>query len=289
MKENINVLDQSLRYFETGNVAFFFGAGISKIAGCKTSNSLLKDMSENPVIQTTIDRNEFFNNQVVSSEEKLDLCKRELDRVDRIEEYKAMIRNAVFEDPELFNKKYIPFLKTLKSIKPFPIIITTNIDNCLEKTRLFPLDRIFYRKNQFKKENFKPDSIFHIHGYIEDLDNAVFTKSQYREWYEDGEFKNFLTHIFINYCVIFMGYSFNDNELKNIIFDARNRNNSLPNFILFPLEDRITQIQKSNIEILYKIEVIVYGNLKDFTEIIRSWIDRNFPQIPKIEDINNEN
>jgi len=289
MEENINVLDQSLRYFENGNVVLFFGAGISKIAGCKTLNSLLKDMIENPVINTTIDRNEFFSNQEISSEEKLDLCKRTLDRNDRNEEYKAIIRNAVFEDPELFSRRYIPFLKTLKSIKPFPIIVTTNIDNCLEKTRLFPLYRIFYKKNQFRIENLKEDSIFHIHGYIEDLDNAVFTKSQYREWYEDDDFKNFLIHIFINYCVIFMGCSFNDNELKNIILDARNKNNYLPSFILFPIEDKITQLKKIYIEDLYKIKVIVYGNVEDFTDIISSWIERNFPQIPKIEDINNEN
>lgn len=278
MDNSLGLLDESITYFSDGQAILFFGAGISRIAGCYDWNSIIKELLADKCIPSDINKNDFIKSSVPYNM-KIEFLKKKYHAAKQENKFTGILRKAITADPELFSNAYIPFIRSLKLIKPFPIIVTTNIDSCLEDTRVLNcFDQLYYDIKSFQISNLKENSIFHIHGYRENFLETLFTKEQYRKFYRETKFRNFLSHIFSNYCIIFMGYSFNDDELKDVIYDARQEINVIPSFLLAP-ENEFKPEDISIYRDIYKIDFIEYGKVDKFPEIIKPWLNKNFPTI----------
>src|SRR4030042_3333397 len=174
-------------------------------------------------------------------------------------------------NPELFYKNYLPLIKTLRQINPVPrIILTTNIDNCLEHTNEYDLSKVYHRTNDFTEQRMNGSGIFHIHGYIEEFEKSLLTRKKYIHRYQEDEFQTFLRSLFIKHSVLFLGYSLRDQEIRDIILETRDDHKF--HFLLAPEEDELTSSEISLYYDLYGIETIVYGRRDSFSDIVRDWV-----------------
>jgi len=266
-------LNEILQYVLKGECIIFIGAGLSKIAGCYDWDSIVKEMLVHEVVKNKINITELDQSQF-SNEEVIDFCQREFDRAGKEDDFWGIVRKALIKDPKKFNEVYIPLIKGISKITPFPrIVITTNIDSCLEETQLFPLNKVFYEPCDFNIQKLNGSGIFHIHGYVENLKKCLLTKRRYIERYKENGFNNFLDKLFSDYSTLFLGYSLRDSEIKNILMRAQNKKK---HFALVSNDDGFTSSELTIFSDLYKTKIIVYGERDTFQNQLIDWIAKNF-------------
>jgi len=277
MPSNIDKLTQILPEFLNGKVVLFIGAGLSKVAGCYDWDSLVKKMGKHDYIKGRVELKQLEGRS--DNIEIMEFYKREFDKYpDGRKIFWGIIMEAILKkDPVKFQNKYIPLVKYLKKIKPFPPIITTNVDSCLEEAGIIACNNVYHKIEEFNATNLKSNSIFHIHGYITDLENSLFTKTRYLQRYEKKKFQEFLKTVFSEYSVLFLGYSLRDSEIKNILLKIKT---DKKHFALVSSDDGFTSSQKIMFSEVYGIEIVEYGAVSNFEYFISSWIEKNF-QITK--------
>lgn len=281
MGNNLANLDQALPFIKKGETLLFIGSGLSKIAGCYGWDEIVDMLIANPIFNNQMNLNA-INKSNFSYDEIIDYCRRKYYDNAKENDYWAVIRGAFLEDYNKYINEYLPLIKKIKTINPFPPILTTNIDNCLEKTKLWSLDQIYYELKDFKTSNLRSGCIFHIHGFIEDLKNALITRSQYLPRYNDSYFRTFMLEIFKQYSVIFMGYGLREFFLKNLILEACNGTKPR-HFALFS-DDEISHPILPLYRDLYKIEIVSFGAIAIFSKEFGIWIDRHFGATPPIQE-----
>lgn len=158
-------------------------------------------------------------------------------------------------------------LKNLKN--KVSAIITTNYDTFLEKY-VFPNDfKVFVRQHElFSADSYDIAEIYKIHGSATDARSIVITEDDYNKFKESRKLiiAKMLT-LFAEAPIIFMGYSFTDENIKEIIEE----------FLSCLSEAQLEGIRKHFIFISYK---------KDETELIeikRTVMTKNGTEIPFIE------
>lgn len=270
-------LDKVIKYILNNKCVLFVGAGISKIAGCGDWNWVVKQL-----IKHLTDKNKIheinLENSHFSNDKWIEYCLEIFRKNDSETEFINILRSALYEDPQKFQQDYIPLIRKIREIKPFPEIITTNIDNCLEKTRLFSVStKIYFERKDFIIANLNGEVIFHIHGYIEKFEEALWTRSKYIPQYSDPSFKKYLIQVFSENSTIFLGYGLNEDVVTDIMLEAKKINSDIEHFALIPKEDNISNI--GVLKELYGINVIEYGERKDLGNELNKWIDRYFKRI----------
>lgn len=277
MNNSLGILDEAVHYFIEKKVIFFLGAGISRIAGCRDWKAIIVDLLNDDCIPSQINKDDFINSKQKNNL-KIEFLKKNYFEAKKEKEFWGVLRKATTFEPDRFYNDYLPLIRSFKLIDPFPIIVTTNVDTCLEDSGEFNHDLIYYEIDDFKISNLREKSIFHIHGYRLKFIETLFTKEQYKKIYEDDRFREFISFIFSNYCIIFIGYSLNDEELLDVLYEARCESIKMPNYILIPTNE-VTITDISIYEATYKIKLIEYGPIEEFPEIIKSWINKNFISI----------
>jgi hypothetical protein len=268
-------LNEILPHITQSKCALFIGAGLSKIAGCYDWDSIVEEMvNKIPITDKPLNPSDILGK--FGNEELIGLCHKASIKNGKENIFWGIARRATMFNPELFQSKYIPVARSIKKIKPTPVIITTNIDNCLEYTREFDLNQIFYKENHFLEENLNGSAIYHIHGYIELFEESLLTRQRYIQRYQQEIFRDFLIKLFSRYSVIFIGYSLRDQEIKDAIFQAKEKNQNKKHFLLIPSEDNLTESQKAVFLGLFGIVTIVYGRRDQLYNTLDNWVTKNF-------------
>ncbi len=267
-------LSQYISYIDQKRAALFFGAGISAIAGCSNLKDILRKLKEK--VQSIEDDIKSQDIDNVPPRQIIAYYKSKFGSTDTEREYKGILREALTPDPDKFHKVYVPLIKKIKTINPFPPIITTNADPCLTHTKEFNMVNIFYNIDDMEISNFQNGGIFHLHGYTEDPEGQVWDIFDYDRRYNQ-EFKDFLLEIFNQYSILFLGYALDDQELLLQMANAKKRNTLCPtHFALLPEDDCPPAINETIFERLYNIKIIKYGPKENFVQIFGKWIDANF-------------
>jgi len=277
MEDKLKILDESLNYFFDKKVVLFVGAGISRIAGCYDWNSVIKNLLNDDNLFKDIDKGDFIKSRERNNV-KIQFLKNRYINEGKEKKFFAILREAITPDPKLYYKDYIPFIKSLRNINPFPIILTTNVDSCIEDSGQLGYEKIYYEINDFVIENLQEGSIFHLHGYKENFLSSLFSYEEYRNYYEKKSFKEFVNYVFTNYCIIFIGYSLSDDELRQLL-NIFNKKNRIKNYILVP-ENEFSETDIAVNKELYDLYTIEYGKVDNFPEIFSSWIAKNFKVEP---------
>ncbi len=269
-------LSPFIGFLEQKKAAIFFGAGISKIAGCSGLRDICRKLSEIKSVQELIKSQ---NPEAVPRKELIAFCKSICNRSeDDRRVFDGIMRQGLTFEPDKFYRVYLPFIKKLKQVIPFPSIMTTNVDDCLAKTGQFDLTKIYYKKSDMRFDLFQSIGIFHIHGYIEDSGGQLWDLFDYPERYGITDFKEFIINTFKEYSVLFLGYAFSDDdELKQLMGMAK-KENSQPkkHFALLPTDEPHSHIHEAMYEELFNIQIIRYGSKTDFVKLFAEWIDSNF-------------
>lgn len=142
-------------------------------------------------------------------------------------------------------------------------MLTTNYDLILES---FERDNKKYRSIDSLEDfdsNFQRlfridglQNIIHLHGSINDENSIVISKSKYNEVYEKEEYIRKLSALFGTKEIIFIGFSFADEYIQNLVRDNNNlfKNRS---YILYP-KNQVDLKNKERLLRDYRLKVIEY-------------------------------
>lgn len=148
-------------------------------------------------------------------------------------------------------------------------VITTNYDTFLEE-QVFQRDfKVFVRQHElFSADSYDIAEIYKIHGSAMDAESIIITQEDYNNFKKSRKLiiAKMLT-LFAESPIVFMGYSFTDEDVREIIED-----------FLSCLSDRqLLQIRKHFVFISYK------KGEKHFVEIERTITTKNEIEIPFVE------
>lgn len=259
----------------TGKAVLFIGAGISNIAGCRC----LRDTRQEIILQMVNDKK--LENEAAAS----GIANREIMAYAKSapganhHKYDGILRRSLTPDKRRFLNEYCPFIEKLKQITPFPPVMTTNFDDCLTKTELFDMAKIYHKPGDMRIKLFQGGGVFHLHGYMEDAEGQLWDMFDYEKRYNEA-FKTFLAEVFRTYSVLFLGYAFGeDYELRTQMAIAKKESQQpKPHFVLFAEDDPPESLSKEVHKELLNIEVIQYGPKDKFVGSLSEWIDSSFPR-----------
>lgn len=213
-----DVPDSLLRQHEDGRVVFFAGAGVSKAAGLPDFRELVNQLFE-------------ALNVVPNGLQRRAICNKQYDTAIRLlDEHHVGGRNAVREmvatiltpDSNADTTTHGALLTLAKSRKGQTRLITTNIDRLFERVIAETGDSITcYRAPLLPVPKRRWDGLVYLHGllsnghFTEDFDGLVLSSGDFGLAYLIERWAaRFVSELFRNYVVCFVGYSLNDPVLR---------------------------------------------------------------------------
>lgn len=173
-------------------------------------------------------------------------------------------------------EKMIDSYSELKKLGDY--YLTTNYDSLFDP--YFKPERIMFRRSTFSNltgnEELEKETLYHIHGFVQELDSIILTNDQYLDRYGHVGYHQFLKKIFNDYSVLFIGSGIED-SIRNILRENKKSGSKNMNFILsryFSDEDDLYALN-SSIFADCNVKVLSYcGDKQDYIEllsIIKSW------------------
>ena len=150
------------------------------------------------------------------------------------------------------------------------MIITTNYDRLIEDAfaacKSKAMTVLQYSNSTVVQRRIQEDTssaapfLFKIHGDIDDPDGIILSETDYRRLiFSEPGYRTLLASLFIHYTVLFIGFSFSDEELSLTLAELRwfLKSASHPDYILLPDSD-CTSVERSRFRDDYGLEVITY-------------------------------
>ena len=257
---------------DSDTLAVFIGAGVSRLLGCEGWDSLAKNLVRRCLKDKIIN---FKESETLSSnsdhKKTITICFHLFNNnghtdIFHEEMKKSLKEGGIPETPNIYDD-----IHNLRGL-----FITTNADTHFDK--LFHPPNILFKLNDFKDENLNKTNLYHIHGSINDKDSLVFTVTSYFKQYQDKNFRNFLTKIFNEYTVLFLGYGITEFEILDFILRDNIKRAAFPrHYMLSPFykgEENILDFE----QIYYnELGITVLGYEKDtkgfhqLTDILKRW------------------
>lgn len=129
-----------------------------------------------------------------------------------------LFKKLPLKDVNYLNKEKDSFRKLKNKVAA---IITTNYDQFLEK-EIFNSDYTVFKHQHelFSSNSYNTAEIYKIHGCVTDADSIVITKNDYDNFTNSRKLviAKMLT-LFADSPIIFLGYSFTDENIRNIVSD----------------------------------------------------------------------
>ena len=101
MNNSLGILDEVVHYFKEKKVIFFFGAGISRIAGCRDWKSIIEDLLNDDCIPSHINKDDFINSKQKNNL-KIEFLQKHYFKAKKEKEFWGVLRKATTFEPELF-------------------------------------------------------------------------------------------------------------------------------------------------------------------------------------------
>ena len=177
------------------------------------------------------------------------------------------LKNLRLNNSSVIIKKELQEIALLKN--KVSAVITTNYDNFIERYILDEHYTVFTRQHEmFSKDSYNVSELYKIHGSIDDASTIVITKDDYAQFNESRKlFIAKMLTLFTESPIIFLGYSFTDENIRQIVVDFLN--------CLTP--EQLDTISDNFVFITYK------ENEKDLIEIKRTIITEKGENIPITE------
>ena len=254
-----------LRAFENRKMIFFVGAGVSRIMGIPgwddLSSKLIKKAFPSYQEQNIILRD------IPNSKERITIAYKEFEKNGKLQEFYKIFGEGMSPQKEIFDNTENIY-EILNRFDAF--FLTTNADNLFEDVLGHAVCHENYDINIIKSEHHRRQNhLFYLHGhYTSDIDpdknNLVFTATQYVNRYNDQDFVQFLTTIFLeDNVIVFIGYGLNEFELIDYVVTKTGYNEDSPKkvYVLYGFcenDDVLYEAKKSYFDAL-NIEIIPYN------------------------------
>ena len=199
--------------FEQGKLVIFIGAGISRLLGCESWDSLSNNLIN---ICCNYGEAQQITSANLSSKEKITMAYEKVKKSPKEQLFWARFSKSLSVDdkkdgPDIYEK--ISRLNTL--------FVTTNADGLME--RWLPSNAWSTYCTKESIENVAPPYLFYLHGRYGDGQefeqaSLVFTVNSYLTAYADKKRLDFLRTLFDYRTVLFLGYGLNEFEILDHLF-----------------------------------------------------------------------
>ncbi|MBL0225249.1 MAG: SIR2 family protein [Geobacteraceae bacterium] len=209
-------LPDAIKNIGSKQLVVFVGAGCSSLLGCARWKGVAEKLIESAYEINAI--NHWEKERLLGNDPRksISILKGLLPK----EKYFSTICSSLETNPEKASK--YPIYDEL--IKLRGIYITTNIDTHFDQK--FTKSRIFKDPTTFVTTNIKSNTLFKLHGCIEDEGSIVFSTREYIKHYNSDVIPNFLKEIFSGrYLVLFVGYSLSEMEVLDYLLLKSNPSN----------------------------------------------------------------
>lgn len=256
---NKGFIGELQKTYKQGNIVPFMGAGLSMPYSVPDWGSLIRECAL------------YMGIEDIGGTSFLPMLNHNLDRHDYWEAVRIIKKylNRTEEDIQQFIVKKISdcIPSKLDGIKNnyedlakynFNIYFTTNYDHIVQKyinTNFVPVNLKDVKTNiQSLMNDVTINRIFHLHGHISDSSSIVISEEKYKELYNNDVYKALFSVFSGAKTFLFLGFSFNDIFIQNIIKDNNEFFKSKHYIIMAnPTPENITYLKQN-----YNIETIAY-------------------------------
>lgn len=250
----------------------FLGAGVSCAVGVKNWDTISSEMLNVYREKGKLNDIEFSKLQSENYYIRFESLRSKSEKL-----FSDLLQTSLDINDPLIIERFRILMKKLLKFDPVSIV-TTNVDNLIQKSNMFD-DNKFYYKNNCNPQKIHDFSIFCIHGNVTD---NIFTLSEKAKYYQaDNDFRFFLDNISGSFCVLFIGYSLNLNDIfeRFYVNTTVMNNNEFYHHAIVPSD---LQLREMELSMKYKIKLHKYLNNQDlnykyFGETINSWISKLVP------------
>ncbi len=209
------------RDYLAGKVVPFIGAGLSVPFKVPTWKNLIEEITE----KYAVDENSFLKEVVKIKLKNFDFWA----AIDDLKYFAKMddsdIQNEIVE---IIKREQIELsddlLHNYKDLKEmnFQVYLTTNYENLIYEHLRFKNIPILLKDLNFNTQYlFDEQRIFHLHGTISNPGTIVISKKSYDELYQDEKYENLLKAVTSSKKLLFLGFSFDDQFVKQLISDHK--------------------------------------------------------------------
>jgi hypothetical protein len=264
-----DVPDEIKAAVNSGTLAVFIGAGVSRLVGCQGWDTLAKSLVSRCHREHLINfREQDTLSQISDHKKTITICYHLFNNNLRADIfYEEMNRSLKEGDQNIEVPNIYDDIVKLRGL-----FITTNADTHFD--RLFNPPNVLYRVSDFREDRLDNTNLYHIHGSIRDRASLIFTVPAYIQRYTaDPEFSRFLGRVFREYTVLFLGYGVAEFEILDFILRNNPRNPALAprHFMLSPFysgEDNILGYEQTYYN---DLGINILGMRKMLTDISNLW------------------
>lgn len=203
--------DEVRRASKDRRLILFLGAGLSCAAGLPTWGKVKEELISK--FRPRLDHDDSLRDELRGMD-PYDCF--EFIRGEDLTTYEQIVNKSLRSNTAnmpLFKK----LIECLSSLDPVSFV-TTNFDDLLGDSGQFNRDQFRYT-HECSPQELLMNKVFCIHGSRE---KNIFSKYDRDALYSDSNFKCFLNNLFGSYCVLFLGYSFNEQSLLECALLNRN-------------------------------------------------------------------
>lgn len=283
------IMPKEIRQLFSNNegVAIFVGAGVSRLAGLLSWEDLANASIKFSFEEGKINYLEYEGiiRKVKNPREKLTIFH---------EFFPKLNERAKFFYREIFSQRKVdenPYniLARLDCLK-----VTTNIDNMFfEAIEKFQVDdegfrgvqseATIFKRNEPKKyykefdgiTQINTETLYQIHGSIDELETTIITTKDYIDRYyrENIKFREFLSNIFNQFTVIFVGYGLTELEIiANCSASCKTHYSLFPTFIGEAGVERKRMEYFKNLNITPLFYYVDFNGYERLNQVIKSWL-----------------
>ena len=214
-----DVPESLLRQHEEGRVVLFAGAGVSKAAGLPDFRELVGQLFE----ALNVTPNDLQQRAICDKQYDTAIRLLEENHVGGREAVRRHVATILTADPDATTTTHAALLTLGQNRMGKTRLITTNFDRLFERViETKGLNVTHHRAPQLPVPKKRWDSLVYLHGLltsshpsVPDLDRLVLSSGDFGLAYlTEGWAARFVTELFRNYVVCFVGYSLNDPVLR---------------------------------------------------------------------------
>lgn len=210
-------VDELKRKYRDKRVIPFIGAGLSIPFQLKSWPDLINELKETLLDERYWDAIDFDIEQK-NYQEAIEAIKKygHIDDQPIQEKIAGSYSLRKKDTKDFIENNYSDLIK-----RNFKVYVTTNYDRLLDS--YLPDANVFrslteYTSNfQRLSEDDDEKYIFHIHGCVSNPDSIVISSDKYDELYNDSRFDNLMKGLSSNYSFLFLGFSFEDTFVKELV------------------------------------------------------------------------
>ncbi len=268
--------DEITEAAKAGNLVLFIGAGISRMVGHPLWDGFADEVIEQLVDNEVIDHHEkSLINALPDPRKRLSIAKILDDENGSKVDYKEIFS---------LDKKESDIYQFINQYECS--FITTNYDKLITPevsvTKPEAEWRVFKRQDLLNVKLDTKGAVIHLHGCVDDPRSMVVTTKDYLEHYVSKEVPKFLTYLFSNKTVLFLGYGLEETEILEYVLKSSNQTGEAQKrlFILqglFNAEKPLFNKLKSYYEQSFNAQLIVFPrDHHDYNQqrtIVKKWVD----------------